>query len=126
MLSNACSNIEFYCMNHEPPIPLYVYPDSNSPFYACKKFMAKDDEHPDGHEVGEPACSNRLSFALAAAIMDKISSAIEETVREGDIVDWNGWQFKYKGIRVKILEYSLRGGVSKVGIDNQNVINTWR
>ena len=126
MLSNACSNIEFYCMNHEPPIPLYVFPDGNSPFYACRKYMTKDGAHPDGHEPDEKACSNRLSFAMAASIMEKISNAMEDAINNGEIVDWTGWRFKYKGIQVRILEYGLHGRVLKVGILNQNAIESWR
>lgn len=126
MLTNVFTKIDFYCLNHDVPVPLYVYESSNSPFYACVRYMARDEAHPDGHEEGEAACANRLSFNAAAAIMEKISSVMEEALANGDITDWTGWQFMLKGIRVKVLEYSFADGSMKVGIENTTAIRSWR
>lgn len=126
MVTNIWKNIEFSCMGHDRPIPFYVYEGSASPFYACPKYMLKDEAHPNGHDDLEPACANRLSFNMAISIVDRISKEIETDLSDGVVADYTGWKFTYKNIDVKILEYSQTKGVTKIGILNKNNIDTWR
>jgi len=126
MVTNIWKNIGFYCMNHPEPIPFYVYEGSATPFYACKKYMRKDEMHPEGHEDNEDACGNRLSFNMAISIVEKISKEIEDSLSKGELTDYNGFTFRYKNVRVKVLKYTPQKGVTGIGILNENEIGNWR
>ena len=121
MIINGWKNIKFYCMNHETPIPMTVF-EGHTSFYNCSRYFLKDDEHPDGHEEGERGCANRLSFTMAVNIVEKISKKIEEDM----FGDFTGMKMRYNGIEVKVLEYSMEKGLTKIGINNTNQVRDWR
>ena len=126
MISNVFDHVQFYCMAHKEPKQLYVYKGANSPFFACVKYMRKDENHPDGHEENEQACSNRMSFNLATSIMEQISKLVEEAILSGAVMNFTGYVFTYKAVEVTILEYSVDAGVKKVGIRNRAEIGSWQ
>lgn len=119
-MKNIWKNAEFYCMNHDEPVKLYVYEGSRTPFYACPRYMLRDADHPDGHAPEEKGCDNRLSFDDALAIIEKLSARIEEALSNGEYVDFTGMVWKFKTIRVKILEYSDKG--IRIGVRNTRKI----
>lgn len=120
--SNFWDKIEFYCGNHEKPI-LMVIQEGQSKFYACSKYMLKDEKHPNGHDRNEKACSNRMSFDDAGNIMmalhDEMSKASADPCES---VDFNGFTFKCKSYDVTILKYNEFSGKIKLGIINRKVV----
>ena len=126
MLTNVWKNIRFYCLNHDGPIELTVREGNAGAFYSCVKYMRKDAEHPDGHEDDERSCTNRLSFTTAVNIVEKLAKMIEESLSNGEFTDFTGMQIRYKGIIVRVLEYSFDRGISGIGILNTNQVQEWR
>ena len=117
MIKNIWSDISFYCINgHEHPVK-FVRREGESPFYACPKYMRKDEKHPDGHEADELACPNRLSFNDSASIVEKFASIVEESLLSGEVADFSGFKFKYKLYDVKVLFYSDKA--IKIGVLNR-------
>lgn len=106
MIKNFWEQIHFYCIHgHEEPVPMKVM-SGQTPFYACPRYMLKDEEHPDGHEPGEQGCANRVSFTLAMSIVDRFSKVVEEDTAQGNIADYTNMKFTFNGVEVKILKYS--------------------
>lgn len=91
-------------MNHEEPIPMTIM-EGKSAFYACSKYMLKDEKHPDGHEANERACANRISFQSMMRIMEKFMKIVEADDAAGTVCDYTGMKFKSNGVDVKILKY---------------------
>ena len=78
--------ISFYCMNgHEEPVPMVIM-EGDTPFYACPRYMALDEKHPDGHGPDEPMCMNRFSLTDAEDIVMKLSKIIEEDIMDDVLV----------------------------------------
>ena len=125
MIKNIWSDVEFFCMNHPEPIPLYEYKGSHSPFLSCRRYMKKDENHPDGHEEAETACSNRLSYDSAIRIIERLMKDMEESIRSGDYINYKGYSFKYRGIRVKVLDFDFEKGFKKIGVLNEAEIEAW-
>ena len=46
MITNIGKNLEIYCGNHAEPIPMKIM-SGETAFYACPKYMLKDEKHPD-------------------------------------------------------------------------------
>lgn len=106
MIQNFWNNISFYCINgHEEPVPMVVM-EGSSAFYACPKYMLKDEKHPDGHEPDERACPNRISFIRANTIVEKFMKRVEADNTDNMFMDYTNMEFKYDGITVRILKYS--------------------
>ncbi len=105
MIKNFWKHITFYCGNDHPsPIPMKIM-EGETPFYACPHYMLKDENHPDGHEPGERACANRLSFTRAKGIVDRLMKTVENDENEGIFCDYTGMQFDDNGITAEILKY---------------------
>ena len=119
MLRNLWKNATFYCLNHDKPVPLYVIETSMTPFYACPKYMLKDETHPNGHEKDESGCGNHLSFQDSYKIMEKFNNIIEDSLANEEMIDFTGLRFKYKSIQVKILKYS--DDKIDIGITNSKI-----
>lgn len=77
-----------------------------SDFYACPKYMRKDDQHPLGHDEDERACPNRISLYEEPQIVEALNKIIEEDLMSGVIADYTNLVFHYKHIEAKILKYS--------------------
>ncbi len=123
-------------MNHEKPVKMTIMErhtnlavgggnqvDYQTVFYACPKYMLKDDEHPKGHEANEPACGNRLSFSAAEEIMKIFAKTVEEDLKNGIYADYKGFSFRYKNIDVQILDTDPMSEAMKVGILNRGAIS---
>lgn len=122
MITNVWSNINFYCMNgHEEPVK-FVRRDGESPFYACPRYMKRDERNPDGHEADVPACPNRLSFSDAASIVEKFASVVEESILSGEITDFSNFKFDYNMIKVRVLSYD--DDEVRIGIINRKAIES--
>lgn len=122
MITGFGKDVSFFCMNHPKPVP-FVVMEGNTPFYACPRYMRKDDEHPDGHEPDEKMCMNRLSFHSAQSVLDKMMHIVEKDVKEGVIAaDYKGLTFSVDGVDVTVLKYSLDEGI-KFGIINRRAIH---
>lgn len=120
MITNVWSNISFYCNNgHEEPVK-FVKREGESPFYACPRYMRRDEKHPDGHEMDEPACPNRVSFNDAASIVEKFAAVVEESILSGEITDFSNFKFNYKMYQVTILSYD--DDEVQIGIINRRAI----
>ena len=106
MIKHLWEQITFYCIHgHEEPVPMKVM-SGTTQFYACPRYMLKDEEHPDGHESGEPGCANRISFALALKIVDRFGKIVEDDTEAGDIVDYTNMRFSLSGVDVQVLKYT--------------------
>lgn len=120
MISNFWKGTSFYCMcdRHESPIPM-VFKEGNSLFFACPKYMLADEQHPDGHERTEPACSNRLSYSDAEKIVSTLSDKVQDSIMEGEICDFTGYNFTVRKIKARVLKYKdddIRIGVINKGV----------
>ena len=124
MIKNLWSKVELVCTNHKEPVPLYVYNGAITPFYACPKYMKKDDEHPNGHEENERGCSNRISFEDVRHLVEKFSDQIETDIMNGEMCDYTGFKFHWKTIDAVILKYSDDKIV--MGVTNRKEIGIWR
>ena len=124
MIRNIWKMVQLQCGNHKKPIPFYVYEGSNTPFYACPKYMLKDDNHPDGHEKDEPGCSNRVSFDVARHFVEKISDILQEDIDNDTITDLTGLKMSYRGVDAQVTYQSD----SKIilSVVNKKEIGTWR
>lgn len=121
-VSNLWDKVEFFCGNHEKPIPMVIR-EGQSKFYACSKYMLKDEKHPDGHETGEKACSNRMSFDDAGSIVMALHSAMSnESADPGETIDFNGFSFKYKSYHITVMKYNEFTGKVKLSIINRKAI----
>lgn len=101
------NNITFYCINkHEKPVKMVIMNGQTGQFYACPKYMLKDDKHPDGHEADERACANRLSFMDAEQIVMLLSKEVEEDLENGIMGNYKGITIRLKQIDAVVLEYS--------------------
>ena len=104
MLKNLWSRIELHCMTHH--VPMYVYSGAATPFYACPKYMKKDEEHPDGHDENERGCANRASFDDVMHLVEKFGKQIAEDESQGNVVDYTGLKLKWKTVDAVITKYS--------------------
>ena len=120
MLKNLTDKISFYCINgiHEKPVPMVFRErsdDGHDDFYACPKYMLKDDAHPDGHGPDDKACLNRLGLSDAGEIISVFNRIVDEDMQENVFADYTNFSFPYKpGIQVKVLVFSdkeIRFGV---------------
>ena len=120
MLKNFWEGLSFYCMNgHDDPVPMTVMTGSSA-FYACPKYMLKDEEHPEGHEYGERACANRISFVDAERIVSKLSDEVSAAYLRDEIPDMTGYSFSFKTINVKVLRF--KEGDIRLGIVNRKAV----
>lgn len=124
VLKNLWSRIELVCTNHKEPVPMYVYEGSATPFYACPKYMRKDEDHPDGHEENERGCSNRASFDDIRHIVEKLCQQISDDEKMFTYTDYTGMHLKWKMIEAVVLKYSDTKIV--IGIHNTKEIGAWQ
>lgn len=117
-IKNFWKGVTFFCMNHEDPIEM-VLMEGETPFFACPKYMRLDKEHPEGHGPHEPACPNRLSFADAAKVVEKLAGERVDSVARGEFCSFENYQFVLKGtgIRATVLHYE--DGDKAIGIFNK-------
>lgn len=124
MLKNLWSRIELVCTNHETPVPMYVYEYAKTPFYACPKYMAKDDAHPNGHEPDERGCANRVSFEDFRHLVEKLGERISADEEIGEFADYTGMRFSWKTLDAVVVSYSTDKIV--LGVKNRKEIGTWQ
>lgn len=122
MVKNIGENARFYCMHgHKEPIEM-VIKEGHSVFYACPKYMAKDEAHPDGYVRGEElACTNQLSFDDAYGLLMDLDRQIEEDLSEMVIGDYTNTKLKHKSIDAKVLVY--KKDRLDIGVINKRAIN---
>ena len=123
MIKNLWSKIELYCINHDEPVPMYVYSGSVTPFYACPKYMKKDEAHPNGHEEYERGCANRISFDLVQRLVEQLDKRMSADMANGEIVNYKGLKLHWKTVDATIIEYT--DNKIKLGIINKKEIGTW-
>lgn len=114
-------NIKFYCINNrQKPVKMTIMNGQTGQFFACPKYMLKDENHPDGHDADERACSNRLSFMDAEQIVVALSKEVEDDLMNGIMGDYTGTIIHVKQIDAKVLDYS--DSKIKIGIVNRRTI----
>lgn len=123
MIKNLWEKIELLCMNHEEPVPMYVYTGAMTPFYACPKYMLKDEDHPDGHEPYESGCANRASFDDIRHLVELLGKEIEKEESDCSYFDFTGTKLHWKTINAVVLDYSPQS--IKLGIMNTRDIGSW-
>ncbi|MGN8739544.1 hypothetical protein [Bilifractor sp. HCP3S3_D3] len=117
----AHDNIEFYCINkHKKPVKMTIMNGQTGQFYACPKYMLRDEAHPEGHDADERACSNRLSVIDAEQIVLTLSKEVEDDLVNGIMGDYTGTIIHVKQIDAKVLDYS--DSKIKIGIVNRRAI----
>lgn len=120
MIKNFWDGISVYCLNHEKPIRMIVM-EGDTPFYACPRYMTKDEKHPDGHEPGEMMCRNRISFSAFTKVVEKYMSIVESYERQGCVGNFTGLTFEAGGVQAKILRDSVND--VRIGILNQKALH---
>ena len=70
--------------------------DNKDNFYACPKYMRKDEKHDDGFIEGEKGCLNRLPFSVAGDIIFHFNNIVQKDLENGIITDYEGFKFNYK------------------------------
>lgn len=122
MISNFWQRIHFFCIHdaHNEPVPFSVMEGSSS-FYACPRYMRKDAAHPDGHEEGERACANRISFRDTEKIVEFFGSMYSEDLANGILMDYTGVEFDLRSYHVKVLRYSMNGDID-LGVINKAAV----
>lgn len=97
-------------MNHEGPIEMITRErtdDSKDDFYACPKYMRKDERHPDGYSENERACANRLSFTDAGSVLFAFNKMVEEDSISGMFADYTNTVFPVgTHIRATVLRHT--------------------
>lgn len=123
MVKNLWSKISIYCMDHEKPVRMYVYTGSETPFYACPRYMLKDDDHPDGHAPDEKGCANRASFEAVRHLVEELGRKIEEDAENGIVMDYTGTKLKWRQISAQVLSWTNLH--ISIGIRNSGSIGIW-
>lgn len=122
MLKNLWSQIELQCLKHH--VPMYVYEGTGTPFYACPKYMKKDEKHPDGHEENERGCANRISFDDYRHLVEKISADLEKALLNNEMPDLTGNKYHWKSVDAEITKYTDKKII--LSVLNKKEIGTWR
>ncbi len=124
MLKNLSADVKFYCMNgHEAPVLMKVREQSevgNDNFFACPKYMLKDESHPDGHDEKERSCLNRLSLSDAGDILSLYNKIVEDNIMDNALMDYEGYEFRHKLITARVLKDGSKG--LAFGIYNKKAI----
>ena len=124
MITNLTKHVTFYCMNHTEPVEMVMRErsdDSKDDFYACPKYMRKDEKHPDGHTDQERACANRLSFTDAGSVLFAFNKMVEDDGIDGMFADYTHARFSVgKFIDVEVLKHS--GNKVRFGIYNRKAV----
>ena len=95
----------FYCGHgHKIPVQMEYKDGPASMFYSCPRYYVDNENRP-----GERSCANRLSFDDAEQIILKLSDKILEYEANGAVYDFTNYEFDYKRIHVKVLEYTPTG-----------------
>lgn len=118
-VSNLWERVQFYCSNHEEPIPMIVMQGS-TPFYACPKYMLKDEDHPEGHELNEVACSNRISFESSLSVVSALEKLVAEAGPSADLTHCSFKPSKMSAIECVVLQYDM--ACIKIGILNRRAV----
>ena len=122
MITNFWKDFKIFCMNgHKEPVEMVVM-EGSTPFFACPRYMLKDEAHPDGHEEGEPGCLNRISLTAVSNLMEKLMKIVEKDDAFGAVADYTGMQFQYNGIQAKVLKYSNKD--VHLGIVNRRALQS--
>ena len=124
MIKNLSEKVTFYCLNrHEVPVPMIERErtdDNKDDFYACPKYMLKDEKHPTGHEVNENSCKNTISFADVGNILLEFNKRIETMGVDALFADFTNYKFDYKQISIRVLKFAE--DEIKLGVINKNAI----
>lgn len=122
MIANFWNNIKMFCgNNHKKPIE-FTFREGKDTFYACPHYMAKDKNNPNGHTKDEKQCYNRVAFADALGIVEKLSDKIEKDISKNIIQDYTGYTYKYKFYQVKVAKYNKKGFKIDLEILNKNIL----
>ncbi len=123
MGKNIWRNKKFCCCEHGEPIEMYVFqhPMIEESFYACPRYMKKDENHPNGHGPDEPSCTNRLSINDAVGIMNKLDRTAEEAAANGEIIDYTNMRIRQKSITATIVRSTDKEML--IGIKNERKVS---
>lgn len=115
MIKNLWSTISFWCIHrHSEPVEMQVQYGPSSPFYACPKYF------PQNRDPDERACANRLNFVDAEEIVKKLGNIIATDQMNGNMIDYTNFEFDYKSIHIKVLEYKDKA--IRLGILNKKAL----
>lgn len=102
VIKNLWGMTKFFCGHgHEIPVEMTYKVGPASMFYSCPRYYVDNVNRP-----GERACSNRLSFEDAEAIVMKLSDAIVEHEEAGQNVNLENYEFDYRQTHVKVIRYT--------------------
>ena len=117
IIKNLWNNTTFYCgHDHNEPVKM-EYKTGESMFYSCPRYYVDNKNRP-----GERSCANRMSFADAEKILDKITDEITEIEEAGGVVNIKNLQFDYNGIHVKVLSHDPISDKLEVEILNRKAL----
>ena len=120
MIKNLWKSVQFFCLNHENPIPLTIM-EGDSSFYACPHYMKNDEKHPDGYKDGELMCVNRISFTRATSIIEKFEKIMSDDGMSALTSDYTGLTFSLNGVHVRVLKYTPSD--IRIGILNRRAVH---
>lgn len=125
MVKNIAEHASFYCMNeHAEPVLMIQRArtdDNKDNFFACPKYMRKDEQHTNGFGEGETGCKNTLSFALAADILFWFNEMVETDMNSGIMSDYEGCKFTFKN-QVEVTVLKDDGKELRFGVLNKKAI----
>lgn len=124
MIKNLTQNIRFFCINdHEEPVLMTERErtdDNHDNFFACPKYMRKDEKHPDGFDKNETGCTNRLSFSDAGDIVVAFNKIVDDDIASFLFRDYTNYSFTLRNISVVVLSYSSE--FIKFGVLNRKAV----
>lgn len=124
MIKNLTQNIQFFCINnHKEPVLMTERErtdDNHDNFFACPRYMRKDEKHPDGFDENETGCNNRLSFSDAGDIIAAFNRVVDEDMASFVFRDYTNYEFTFKSINVVVLSYDSK--VIKFGVLNKKAV----
>lgn len=122
MLTNLWNRIELWCISdrHDEPVKLKLM-EASPPFYACPKYMLKDEQHPDGHSGDERMCSNVLSLKEAEDTVMEFLNIVEDDIANGITGDYTNFTFTKGFVKAKVIKYSYSGKI-RIGVENRRTL----
>lgn len=114
VIKNLWKETEFYCSHRHEPVKMSYNSGPHSLFYSCPKY------YPDNRNENEQACPMRINMVDAEAVLEKLSAYIEDDWANDIERDYTNFEFDYKSVHVKVLEY--HDGHFKLNIFNKKAL----
>lgn len=123
----------FYCLNGHTYVdpdtkkeeldPIELQPEMKGQAYVCPKYYPYSNDNPEGMQMGEVQCRNRISFKQAEKVVNHFEKIEMESIDNGEIIDFTNYKFAIGSIEGKVLLLD-ENKVYHIGLLDQNVNHT--